>query len=30
MKGLFIKVAIDASDFGWGGHPFGGIPHIAH
>ena len=29
-KGLSIKVAIDAIDFGWGGHTLSGIPHVAH
>jgi len=29
-KGLFIKVATDASDFGWGGHTLGGTSYIAH
>ena len=29
-KGLSIKVATDASDFGWGGHTLSGISHIAH
>jgi hypothetical protein len=29
-NGLSIKVAIDASDFGWGGHTLSGTFHIAH
>ena len=27
---ISIKVAKDASDFGWGGHTLSVIPHIAH
>jgi hypothetical protein len=29
-NGLSIKIATDASDFGWGGHTLSGICHIAH
>ncbi len=29
-SGLSIKVAIDGSDFGWGGHTLHGISFIAH
>jgi hypothetical protein len=29
-KGLSIKVATVASDFGWGGHTLGGTSYIAH
>ncbi len=28
--GLSIKVATDASDFGWGGHTLGGTLFLAH
>ena len=30
MKGLSIKVATNASYFGWGGHTLGGTSYIAH
>jgi hypothetical protein len=30
MQELSIKVATDASDFGWGGHTLGGTSYIAH
>jgi hypothetical protein len=29
-SGLFIKVATDASDIGWGGHTLRGVTYIAH
>ena len=29
-KELSIKVATDASDYGWGGHTLGCISHIPH